>query len=119
MPRYAALSGKGRRVGTQATPPWGAELMVVGTQFRTMEDDLARTRARLALMCFLGARYFGASQEWIAKKIGVHQVKVHRYVGEGKQIALAAGGDLEDLVEMIWGAEMVKLGWDGAGASGG
>jgi hypothetical protein len=101
-------------------PPWWAAVVVEEGRYREIQDELERCRARRSLMIFLGYRYFGASTHWLGEKLGVSHVRVLKLLEEGKTVALSgvAEGDLEQLVEMIWGADMVGQGWDGAGAAG-
>lgn len=100
-----------------AAPPWMSQLMVIDQQYDDLRDDLVRVRARRALCCFLAYQYFGASQRWLAEKLKLTQPNTLRLIREGEMIAAKSkhSGDLEALVEIVYGPDMVHLGWEGAG----
>lgn len=111
---------KGRSKLTAGNPPWFSSLLIEEARYRDLQDELERCRARRSLMLFLGYRYFGASQHWLAARMKLPQGRINLLVAEGKTVALSGvgDGDLEKLVEMCFGADMVSQGWDGAGEAG-
>jgi hypothetical protein len=116
--RKTALKGRGSL--KPGNPPWFSSLLIEEARYRELQDELERCRARRSLMLFLGYRYFGASQHWLAARMQTTVGNVNRLTQEGKTVALSGvgDGDLEKLVEMCFGKDMVSQGWDGAGEAG-
>lgn len=103
-----------------AAPPWMSQLMITDQHYEDLRSDLARERARRALLTYLAYRYFGASQRWLGEKLDMPQPHVNKLIKEGELVAAKSKhrGDLEGLVEVCYGQDMVALGWDGARRGG-
>lgn len=95
---------QGRRVrGTDPPPRWYGALMLAFAQVRATEDAHRRAVEERNLALWAAVRGRRATQQWLARNLGLSNARVHQMVCEGERVAAERSVGVESVAERVYG----------------